>query len=110
MVLPNTGGRQSDEEQAQAPCRQHRVDHAAIEPTDDGALDDDPDCAHNDWRNDQHRDPDAKAQAIGFDGRVTAKHQKLAVGEVDNFHHPEDDRQPHAHEREAGDRIENLDR
>ena len=47
---------------------------------------------------------------VGFDRGVAAKHQKLAVGEVDDFHHPEDDREPHAHQREAGDRIENLNR
>ena len=64
----------------------------------------------DDRRDDQHRDPDAEAKTIGFDGGVAAKHQKLAVRQVDDLHHPEDDRQPHAHQREAGDRIENLDR
>jgi hypothetical protein len=45
-----------------------------------------------------------------LNGRVAAKHQKLAVGQINDFHHPEDDRQPDAHQGEAGDCIENLDR
>ena len=104
------GGRQPDEKQAQAPGREHRVDHAAVEPADDRALDDDADGADDDRRNDQHRDPDAEAQTIGLDGGITAKHQKLAMREVDDLHHAEDDRQPHADQREAGDGVENLDR
>ena len=49
-------------------------------------------------------------EAVGLDRGVAAEHQELAVREVDDLHHAEDDRQPHADQGEAGDRIENLDR
>jgi hypothetical protein len=106
-VAEDRGG-QADEKQAQAPGREHRIDHTAIEPSDNGSFDNDADRADDDRRDDQHRDPDAEAQAVRLDRRVAAKHQKLAVGEIDDLHHSEDHRQPHAHESEAGDRIEDL--
>ena len=47
---------------------------------------------------------------VGLDRGVAAEHQELAMREVDDLHHAEDDRQPHADQREAGDGVENLDR
>ena len=69
-----------------------------------------PISADDERRDDQHRDPDAEAELRRHDGRVAAEHQELAVGEIDDPHHAEDDRQPEADQREAGDRVEDLDR
>ena len=101
--------RQPDQKQAQAPGRQHGVDHAAVEKADDGALDDHADDADHDRRHHQHRQPDADA-VVGRDDRgIAAEHQKLAMGEIDDTHHAEDDRQPDADQRQAGDGIKDLD-
>ena len=53
--IAEDGGGQSDQQQAQAPGRQHGVDHAAVEEADDRAFDDHADDADHDRRDHQHR-------------------------------------------------------
>ena len=43
------------------------------------------------------------------DERVAAHHQELAVGEVDDPQHPEDHGQPDADQRQAGDRVQEME-
>ncbi len=74
------------------------------------ALDDHADRADDERRDDQHGDPDIDAVLVGLDRGIAAEHQELAMREVDDLHHAEDDRQPHADQREAGDGVKNLDR
>ena len=73
------------------------------------ALDDDADDADHDRRDHQHRQPDVDAVAGGDDRRIAAEHQELAMREIDDAHHAEDDRQPDADQRQAGDRVKDLD-
>ena len=70
----------------------------------------DADDADDDRRHHQHRDPDADAVAGGDDRGIAAEHQELAMGEIDDPHHAEDDRQPDADQRQAGDGVKHLDR
>ena len=69
-----------------------------------------PDHADHDRRDHQHREPDVDAAAGRDDRRIAAEHQELAMREIDDAHHAEDDRQPDADQRQAGDRVEDLDR
>ncbi len=55
VVLPKIAVVEPDQEQAEPPGRQHGVDHAAIEKTDDRPFDDHADDADDDRRDDQHR-------------------------------------------------------
>ena len=101
-------GHEPNEEEAQAPGREQGVDHPAVEPADEEPLDDHPDDPHHEGREHQHRDPEVDPGVRGHHHRVAAEHQELAVGEVDDPHHPEDDRQPEADERQVGDPVEDL--
>ena len=76
---------------------------------DDDALDDQADRAHDQRREHEHGEPDVDAGAVGEDRDVAADHHELAVGEVDDPHHPEHDRQPRAREREEGDHVQDLE-
>ena len=101
-------GHEPDEEQAQAPGREQGVDHPPVEPADEEPLDHHPDDPHHEGREHEHRDPEVDPGVRRHHHRVAAQHQELAVGEVDDPHHPEDDRQPEADERQVGDPVENL--
>ena len=109
VVLPKIAVVKPDQEQAQTPCRQHGVDHAAVEKANDRSFDDDAD---------KRRPRPAPTTSIaiqmlmpaGRDDRgIAAEHQELAMREIDDPHHAEDDRQPDADQRQAGDRVKDLD-
>ena len=53
--------------------------------------------------------PDVDAVAGGDDRGIAAEHQEFAMGEIDDPHHAEDDRQPDADQRQAGYRVKDLD-
>jgi len=63
----------------------------------------------DDRRHHQHRDPDTDALVGRDDRRIAAEHQKFAMREIDDAHHAEDDRQPDADQRQAGDCVKDLD-
>ncbi len=64
----------------------------------------------DDRRHHQHGDPDVDADLVRLDGGVAAEHQELAMREVDDLHHAEDDREPDADQRQARHGVKNLDR
>ena len=68
---------------------------AAVQRTDGEALDEHADDAHDERRDDE-RDPEAGLAERVDDGEreVRAEREQLAVREVDDIHHAEDDRQP----------------
>ena len=99
---------EADQEQTQAPRRQHDVDHASIKETHDQPLHDQPDDADHDRGDHQHGEVDVDAGLGRGDGRVTAEHHELAVRQVDDAHHPKHDRQSRADQGEKGDHVEDL--
>ena len=72
----------ADDEQAQAPRRQHGLDHAAVELPHDQAFDDGADDADRDRRDDQDRDPDVDAVMDRDRGAVAAHHHELAMRQL----------------------------
>ena len=108
-IAENRGG-EADQEQAQTPGRQHRVDHPTVEEADNDPLDHDPDQPDHHGRHDQHGDPDVHAMARRHDRGIAAEHEKFAMREIDHPHHAENDREPDADQAQAGDRVEDLDR
>src|SRR6185312_1775815 len=101
---------EADEQQAQAPGREHGVDDAAVKETHDESLDDEPDDADHDRRHHQHGEVDVDAGFGAGNRRVAAEHDELAMGEVDDAHHAEDDRQPGADQHEEGDHVDDLEK
>jgi hypothetical protein len=108
-VLPKISVTRPDHQQAQAPGREHRVDHPAVQMADHDALDDQADDADDERREHQHREPDVEPGPVAEDRRVAADHHELAVREVDDPHHPEHHREPGAGQREERDHVEDLE-
>src|SRR5206468_8932111 len=82
----------------------------AIEHANDQSLGDHADDADDERRHQQHGHPDVDAMIGGHDGGVAAQHEELAVGQVDDAHHPEDDGEPDADEHESGDAVQDFER
>ncbi len=102
-------GDQADQEQAQPPGGEHRVDHAAVEEADQRALDQHADRAHDQRGDHQHGDPDVDPLLRREDRGIAAEHQEFAMREVDDPHHAEDDGEPDADQGEARDGEKPLD-
>ncbi len=61
-------------------------------------------------RDDQHRDPDVDAGIGRYDRRVSAEHDELAMGEVDDLHHAENDRQSQAQQEQRRYSVQDVER
>src|SRR5262249_30790497 len=84
------------------------VQGPAIEEADDRTLEHHPDDADDDGcEQDSH--PHGEAVRGGDENRIGAEHQKLALGQVQDAHHPEDDGKAQGEKHQSGDGEEDAD-
>ncbi|MPL89757.1 hypothetical protein SDC9_35799 [bioreactor metagenome] len=94
----------------QPPGGQQAVEDAPVEPLDHQPLDDDAEHPHHDGSEDQDGHPLVDAGIGRDDDGIAAQHQELAMGEVDDAHHAEDDRKARGQQHEPGDGPDHLER
>ena len=94
-------------DQADAPGGDDRVERAAVEVADDEALEQDADEAREQRAADD-RQRQRRPELGDGHRHVGAGHDELAMGEIDDAHHAEDDRKPARAEHQKGACVAEL--